>query len=346
MPRRPSQPFKGTTGSKTNRGPRTQLLSLVLAVGAICLVLVAARFVTVLITSLREEPDFSAPKTIYLPQRELEHAMAVAEFQNAAASPASMPALTTESLLATAPPLPQIPDVDFTPVESEAMVTEADSLFGESGLMGDLGALTSEASSVSFLGIREEASRFVIVMDISASVVNSVEVAGMQMDLIREEAKSLINTLNANTLFGFVQHSRKFDTFGDHLLPATMGNKEAAVQWLEKEFRTSGTSGRGWRGGPGGGDGIVPIIDFVFGMQPDVIFLISDGGYFTSDGNRPVALREVTSLIRDRQKDLPADARIHCIHFTDPRDIQDGRIGGDMRRIAGSNDGEYRKMEE
>ncbi len=153
-------------GSRTRR--KSRLFSLTQAILVIALILLCARFVTVLVTSFREEPAFTAPKTIYLPQRELEHQMAVTEFQNAAATPATIPALTTESLLANMPALPQIPNVDFTPVENEVMVSSG-ALFGESGLMGALGAISSEASSVSFLGITEEAARFVIIVDVSDS---------------------------------------------------------------------------------------------------------------------------------------------------------------------------------
>ena len=324
-------------------------VSLVQAVILVLVFLVCARFVTVLVLSLREEPDFVAPKTIYLPQRELEHQMAVAEFQNAAATPATIPQLTTESLLANTPPLPVVPDVEFTPVENDAMVSESDALFGQSGLMGALGALSSQASSVSFLGITEEAARFVIIADISDSVVNSVTAAGSNMEEIRDEAKKLIQSLNANTLFGFIQHSRNYDPFQDNLIPATVANKELALEWLSNEFRTNG-SGRGWRSGPPVGDntnGLLTILNFAFKMQPDVIFLISDGGYFTTlsgGGQSPVPLNDAIQLIRDRQMELPSPARIHAIHFPDPRDIDDERIGGKMRSIANRNKGKYRRI--
>lgn len=324
-------------------------VSLVQAVVVLLLLLICARFVTVLVLSFREEPVFTAPKTIYLPQRQLEHQMAVSEFQNAAATPATIPQLTTENLLANVPALPVVPDVDFTPVENEALVSESDALFGQSGLMGALGALSSQASSVSFLGITEEAARFVIIVDTSVTVVNAVTAAGSSMEAIRDEAIRLVNSLNANTLFGFIQHSRNYDPFQDSLIPATVPNKELALQWLKKEFRTDG-SGRGWRSGPvvdGDTNGILPILDFAFKMQPDVIFLISDGGYFasTSDGGqRPVPLDDVLKLIRDRQKQLPSDARIHAIHFPDPRGINDARIGNDMRSIATRNGGKYRRI--
>lgn len=325
-------------------------LSLAQALVVLMLFLLVARFVTVLVLSFREEPDFAAPKTIYLPQRELEHQMAVSEFQNAAATPATIPQLTTESLLANTPPLPAVPDVEFTPVENEAMVSESDALFGQSGLMGALGALSSQASSVSFLGITEEASRFVIIVDTSVTVVNAVTAAGSSMEAIRDEAIRMVRSLNANTLFGFIQHSRNYDPFQNNLIPATVANKELALEWLGREFRTDG-SGSGWRSGPpvqGDRNGILTILNFAFDMQPDVIFLISDGGYFastTDGGQRPVPIDDVLDLIRDRQNDLPDDARIHAIHFPDPRGINDDRIGNRMRSIATRNGGKYRRID-
>jgi hypothetical protein len=345
-----SQRFQARKASPDKARRKSGLLSLGQAILVIVLFLIAARFVTVLVTSLREEPVFTAPKTIYLPQRELEHQMAVAEFQNAAAAPTQIPQLTTDSLLATAPALPQVPDVDFTPVENDNLISESDALFGQSGLMGALGALSSQASSVSFLGIEEEASRFVIVMDISVTVVNAVTAAGSSMEAIKAEAEELVRSLNANTLFGFIQHSRNFDPFQSTLIPATMANKELALTWLGEEFRTDG-SGAGWARPPAVGpyqNGIVPILDYAFRMQPDVIFLISDGGYFADldDGTSgPVPLDDVIDLIRDRQADLQSDARIHSIHFPDPRGINDARIGDRMRSIASRNGGKYRKID-
>lgn len=350
MPSSLTSRFRAKLETDRRSRRKSGLFSFTQAVLVIALILLSARFVTVLVTSFREEPVFSAPKTIYLPQRELEHQMAVAEFQNAAATPATVPALTTESMLANMPALPQIPDVDFNPVESEAMVTESDALFGQSGLMGALGALSSQASSVSFLGITEEAARFVIIVDISSSVLNSVTAAGSSMENIRDEAKRLIQNLNANTLFGFIQHSRNYDPFQDNLIPATVSNKELALNWLDTKFRTDG-SGRGWRSGPpvdGDRNGILTVLNFAFQMQPDVIFLISDGGYFANredGGQRAVPLGAVTGLIRDLQKQMTDDVRIHAIHFPDPRERNDDRVGSGMRSIANRNDGQYRKID-
>ena len=318
-------------------------LSLVQAVAVILFFLLSARYVTVLVLSLKEEPVFSAPKTIYLPQRELEHQMAVAEFHNAAATPATIPALTTESLLASLPALTALPDVEFTPVDTEAMVSDSEALFGQSGLIGALGALSSQASSVSFLGITEEAARFVIIVDCSDTVFGAMESAGSSMDKVKEETYDLINNLNANTKLGLIIHRRKFLPLKEDLITATVKNKALAIEWIKKK----------WPKGKGGGitndiygkdgsSGILPVLDAAFAMQPNVIFIISDGGYRDRNGSK-VLLNDVLSLIRSRQKELLEDARIHTIHFSDPEEV-DGVIGSKMRSIAARNHGKYRKI--
>lgn len=345
---------KVTGVDRTKR--KSRVSSLLQAVFVIAVILLTARSVTVLVLSLREEPVFTAPKTIYLPQRELEHQMAVAEFQNATATPATIPALTTESLLATMPALPQIPNVDFKPVENEAMVSESDALFGQSGLMGALGALSSQASSVSFLGITEEARSFIIVLDVSQSVVRAANDVGIPFDSIRTQAINLVENLNANTLFGFVLHGRTYLNFNNSLIPATKSNKSAAISWLNNKFNDSGRSPSGSIYGENGTNGLYPILNAVFDMQPDVIFLVSNGGYFTRNNKdntaedkslppigRQVTLQEILALIKQRQKGLPSEAKIHSIIFPD-KQINDGRIGDGMKRIASSNGGKSRKI--
>lgn len=322
----------------------TLFLAVVLQIAVIALTV----FVVVFVPTTREDPQFVSQKTIYLPQRELQHQMAVSEFQQAAPSPMMMDKVQVDQMTPTnMPNLPEMPRMEFTPIAPDQSSPFGAALFANAGIGGMMEGLVGDASTISFLGVHEEASRFVIVMDVSGSVVNSVEASGMSMDMIREEAKDLIRSLNANTLFGFVQHVRGFDTFTDYLIPATVENKNKAIEWLDRRFRTSGRSGQDWRRGPEGSDGIVPIMDFIFDMDPEVIILISDGGYHETvgRGQRPVTLRELTSLIRNRQKDLSQEARIHTIHFPDIRNIQDGRIGPDLRRISASNDGQYRQME-
>ena len=327
--------------------PKRKLVgTLFLAVVIQVLLVSLTVFVVVFVPSQKEDPEFVAKKSIYLPQRELEHKMAVAEFQQAAQSPMQMEKIQVDRMTPTAmPQLPEMPSMEFTPVAPDTPSPVGAALFGNSGVGGMMQGLIGDASSISFLGIEENAARLIIVVDVSTSVFNAAESAGTSMEEVKRETRKLIEELNSNTLFNVILHRRTFLPMRDSLLPATMANKEFAIDWVTRKFPASGEQSiSGARSASGGFQGIVPVLDLAFDMQPDVIFLVSDAGYF-DETNNPVPFSKVLDLIRDRQKDLPEDARIHSIHFPDPRGIDDGRIGPKMRSIATRNGGKYRTFD-
>ncbi len=329
-------------GNRKNKVVGTLFLAVVIQVFLISLTV----FVVVFVPSRKEDPQFSAKKTIYLPQRTLEHKMAVAEFQQAAKSPMQMEKIQVNRMTpSNMPQLPEMPTMEFTPVAPDTPSPIGSTLFGSAGLGGMMQGLVGEASSISFLGIEDSARQLVIVVDVATSVFNAADSAGTSMEEVKQETITLIEELSANTLFNVIIHRRTFLPMRNSLVAATQENKEFAIDWVSQKFPTSGDQSiYGARGGPGGTTGILPVLDLAFDMQPDVIFLISDGGYFNQD-NRPVTTREALRLIADRQDDLPEEARIHSIHFPDPRRIDDGRIGRDMRSLAQRNGGKYRTFD-
>lgn len=314
------------------------LLAAILIQGFLLLGSVA---VVVVLPSLREDPAFIAKKTIYLPQRELEHQAAVAEFQQAATSPMTVEKLTTESLIPQdLPDLPSLPTETFAVLESETPSPNAEGLLQGSGLMGALSGLNAGSSEFNFLGVKDEASRIVICFDISVTVVNSVEAAGMQMTDLRDATIEVIQGLNANTLFGIIQHSRNFDVYENYLMPATVANKEKAIEWLRSEFRTNG-SGQGWNR-LGNENGIEAVMQVAFRMEPDVIFMVSDGGYYRSyPQDEAVPFEDLRDLIDELQDPLPEPVRLHFIGFGVRED--DRVIGKGIRNIINRYGGRYRE---
>lgn len=302
------------------------------------LLLAAAAAVVVFVPSSREEPVFVAERTIFLPQQELDHRMAVAEFEQSTTSPVSIERVSIEAMTDHAlPPLPEIPAMDFNPSPVPAAVS-AQAMFGQSGIEGLLQDLSTEVSSVAFLGIEDQAARIVIVFDISTTVTNSVVAAGLSMETIRSETIALIEQLNANTLFGLIQHSRNFDTFRDFLLPATVDNKAEAVSWMQTHFRTDGM-GRGWRRYEGR-NGIEAVLEVAFNMEPDVMFILSDGSYWRNEpSNQRVPYRDIFRLVERRQSERTAEARLHVIGFGVRSD--DRR---DFRSLASRNGGTFREF--
>ncbi len=282
------------------------------------LLLLSAVFVVVLVPSIRKDPEFVAKKTIYLPQQELEHSMALSEFQQVSSKPALMERLTTESMLPSdLPSLPTLPRSEFNPFDSAFNpMNDVAALLGKAGLMGSLQGLVSESSSFNFFGIEDQATRIIIAFDISQSVVTKAKKSGLSMRRLQSETLKLIKGLNANTLFGLIQFSRSYDLFEKHLVSGTQANKAAAEEWLKKEFRTDGKSGRNWVRDPL--NGIQSVINAAFAMQPDVLFLISDGDFQRTPaegGSENVPFEELVRDIRRHQQQSEKDARIHFIGF-------------------------------
>lgn len=304
--------FERQTTPKFKFGPL--IWALMIQVG----LLLAAVFVVVVIPGIKKDPEFVAKKTIYLPQRELEHSLALSEFQQVASKPVLMERLTTEALLsADMPSMPSLPSQAFDPFESAVNpMDDAVALLGASGLMGSLLGQISETSKVSFFGIEDQATRVVVAFDISQSVVTKAKKSGISIRQLQVEAANLIQGLNANTLFGLIQFSRSYDSFEDYLVTGTKANKEAGVIWLKEEFRTDGKSGRHWIRQDV--NGIQSVLEAAFVWQPDVVFILSDGDFQRTKptgGSENVSFAELSRDIHRLQEASEKDARIHFVGF-------------------------------
>lgn len=332
--------------SPVQRAPRPQFGTkpFVYSLCAQGLLLLVAVSVAVIPPILQSEPDFVAKKTIYLPQREIEHRMAMAQFSQVAQPPVQLARITTESLLPNA--LPELPDLPVTtdslrPSPALPMLTTS-SLLGQSGLMAGFGEIPGETSEFEFFGIKDSATRIIICFDVSLSVKNKVEKAGLTMHEIRDETKEVLHGLNVNTLFGLIQFSRQYDLFRDYLVAATQENKEAALHWLESEFRTDGRSGYGWNSGTPNGIQCVIRAAFSLDPEPDMIIILSDGSFQrtpASGGSEDVPWDELANDIETFQDILPEKVRIHFIGF----EMKD-RDKGEMSRIVSRYRGRLREF--
>ncbi len=166
-----------------------------------------------------------------------------------------------------------------------------------------------------FLGVSDVGERIVICFDISKSVVNNMAKAGLDILEVKQETRKLVDSFNSLTMFGLIQHARNYDAFDLNLRPATVENKRLAWQWMDTKFRTDGMSGTGWKSGEP--NGIQAVLRAAFAMNPDVIFLISDGSYQRGKGSagENVPWPELVAEISQLQEDLPRPARVHFIGF-------------------------------
>lgn len=309
--------------------------------------LVITIFVVVFVPSNRDKPEFVAHKTIYLPQKELEHKVSQAAFEQVASPPMMMERLQSQSLAEHAlPALPKLPDAAFSSMVAPVQLTPSEALFGSAGMAGLAGDYSGSASSLSFFGIKDSGKRVVIAFDVSKSVLSKAESAGVSVVKIKEEAKRLIEGLSANTSFGVIQFIRRYEVFEEHLVAGTGANKKRAIEWLEDEFHTSGYSPTRWRRIEDGEgqvkmDGIQAVMRVIFNWEPDVIFMISDAGFGRNYPSRlsRIDLDELDRDINKLQRELPEKARIHFIGFEVRHDRESG-----IKKIVRKSAGKYRSF--
>ena len=295
---------------------RSKLGPLALALLIQAGLLFVAVFVVVLVPEFKSDPEFVAKKKIYLPQKELEHKVAVAEFQNAASSPMQMERISTAALLPDSlPSLPQLPKSEFNPIERSPALLQSDALLGQSGVLGALQGLKTESSSASLFGIEDTGQRILILFDNSSTVWNKASAAGVSTDAFVRELSKLVDGLNANTLFGLLPFAQQVGTFRDYMIAAGARNKQEAKRWIMENVRSSRkTTQLAFEV-----NGIQGALTVAFQMETEVIFIVSDGDFQrgetakTRGGNVP--WEDVERTLRELTREYGIEPRIHFIGF-------------------------------
>jgi hypothetical protein len=180
--------------------------------------------------------------------------------------------------------------------------------FGGGGLGGGTG------TGVSFLGVQTNAKRVVFMYDVSTTVAKAAARAGMPMERIRDETDALIANLGVNTRFTLVEFARNYAFFSRELVPATKTNREAARRWLYTYFAVNGSFPQSAPGAVGGSPGFLVALEAVFALQPDCVFVISDGSMQRgSRGNDTIAISEIETRLGQWQAALPKAAEVFFI---------------------------------
>jgi len=174
---------------------------------------------------------------------------------------------------------------------------------------------------VDFLGEQLQAQRMVLLFDVSGSVKTKMERAGTSMEDLRVEVLRFLDQLGPNHLFGIIQFTRNWLPFREELVPATTTMKAEARDWMQNSFRTTGTSGRNWNGGPR--NGIEAVLEAAFALSPqlDEVLLVSDGDFQRTPpggGGQDVPWRELRGLSRELQQRSIGDARLRLLLFHPP----------------------------
>lgn len=293
---------------------------------------------------------FEVQRDIRLPAQERQHAMNMAQYDAMTPKPSFNEKIASMRPTDFAlPDLPQVPMDQMLPLDPSALISDSvDSLVGTAGFGAGglgLGGTGGTGDAISFFGVQSDARRVLLMYDVSTTVLNKSRAAGVDMGQIRDRTKELINGLSINTRFGMVQFARNYAFFREELLPATDANREMASEWLSRWFTTDGSMPGSTPNMVTGSPGFLRLIEKAFELEPDVIFVISDGGFWegsSAAGNqRRIPATDIERKIRELQERVGGrQIQVNFIGF-EVAD-EDRRV---WRRITGRSGGQFREMD-
>ncbi len=247
--------------------------------------------------------------------------------------------------------LPEMPEVNLDqmlPLDPSELITDqVNGLVGSAALGSGLGQGLSggggTGDGMSFFGVKAKGDRILLLFDVSASVVNKAEAAGMPLERIQEETIKMIVTLPISSQFSLIQFTGNYMPFTDELIAATPKNKELAQSWVEEKWVTSGSMSSSASGVVNNLTGIVGTLERSIMMRPDVIFLISDASFqWRPDGGsgyKNVPYDEIKGVVEKIEEDLRQDVPIYFIAFQPKSDDS-----SEWSRIVRKTGGEFREL--
>jgi hypothetical protein len=228
--------------------------------------------------------NFVVQRDIRLPAKKREHKMNMAALDAIAPKPTFNDKL--QSTRPTAFSLPAIPDLpldQMLPLDPSQIIADQVSSLSTSEAMGAAAGSAAAGSGgfgkgMSFLGVQSTGQRILLLFDVSSSVTNKAEAAGMPLEKIQEETLNLIAKLPITARFGIIQFTQNYMAFNKELLPATDPNRAAATEWVNNEWVTAGSMSASPKvtSNP---RGFIGVLELAIKMKPDVIYVISDGSF-------------------------------------------------------------------
>ena len=313
----------------------SKLGPLGLAIFLQLLIILLATFVIVLVPESPVPTQFSAKKNLYLPHIEREHSAALAAYQSAVSAPMQLQRIETAALLTD---LPSFQANDLTSDRLQATNVPTNSAWMGTQWSSGFATLNAESSSTLF-GLEASGERIVILFDNSLTVWNRAEAVGISSDRFVAELSRMIEDFGVNTEFALVPFAQKVGTFKDYLIPATQANRQAAIKWLQKNVRAQGKHTEL----PYQINGIQGALTLAYQMQPDLIFILSDGDFqrtksqWASGGDVPWP--ELRASIRKLKRRHAVAPQIHFVGFQ-----VSAAASSEIKRLVAQERGQFKAL--
>jgi len=196
---------------------------------------------------------------------------------------------------------------------------------------------------MSFFGIQAQGQRILLLFDVSSSVVNKANAAGIPLERIQEETLKLIGGLPINAQFSIIQFTGNYMPFTEELIAATPGNKDLAKQWVQEKWVTSGAMSAATSGVVSNLHGVVGVLERSVAMRPDVIFLISDASFqwrpAGAGGLGNIPYEEIRKAVKQLEEGPQGKIPLHFIAFEPKPDDEK-----EWSRIVRGTGGEFREL--
>lgn len=350
-PKKPRPPKARRDGASKEKSQRRALVTSILLGSVIvhAVILLLFGIWTVAKHFSRPEARFEVKKTVKIPPKTPEHKMNVAKHEAMAPKPTF-----NDKLVSTRPvefALPELPQVDLDqmlPLDPSQLISDqVNGLVGSAALGSGLGQGLSggggTGQGMSFFGIQAQGQRILLLFDVSSSVVNKANAAGIPLERIQEETLKLIGGLPINAQFSIIQFTGNYMPFTEELIAATPGNKDLAKQWVQEKWVTSGAMSAATSGVVSNLHGVVGVLERSVAMRPDVIFLISDASFqwrpAGAGGLGNIPYEEIKKAVKKLEEGPQGKIPLHFIAFEPKPDDEK-----EWSRIVRGTGGEFREL--
>lgn len=320
---------QGTLGAPAKKGGVKKIVITVLlisvgvhvAAGIIAGIVVVARYFAA------PPAEFKAAKDVRLPAKKREQRMNMAAFDAAAPKPTFSDRMqSTRPTAFSLPDVPAMPVDQILPMDASSIITDqVASVADTQGLGATSGALAGGSGGfggkgLSFLGVDSSGQRILLVFDVSASVENKANKAGVPFSKISEEIQGLLLKLPITSRFGIIQFSRLFTTFSDELVPASNPNREAANVWIKEKFGKVSTKSAKTQVR----SGMLGVLQFAKELKPDVVFIVSDGSFQSDQYEGGIPWNEVKKAVEELKDANGRPSQVNFIAFEPkPEDLKE-----------------------
>jgi hypothetical protein len=325
---------------------------LLVSIGAHLLFGLGAAYVVVSRYSDRKLTFRAGPKSPNPAERAIQHRVQLQEKTKRAPAAISRRVLSSGAAKVELPPLPSLGGPkEPTPPPMMSAAGQSAGFAMHPATMGTVGG-TGTGAAINFFGIRDKSSSVVIMIDVSDSMFTRTGDADgrklthqgkdQNFQTVRDEAISLVNSLGPNVQFGIVRWAGSAHSWKPELIPATEENKQAAIAHIQNDVDMKTARPKK---GEAGGTRHDLALQTAFGLQPEVIYMLTDGNATVAQhkgGLKPIPPEELFKVAEAGQKSLRRPARLHVIYYLTGEERQDERQM--LMSLASRNNGQFRPV--